>query len=86
MRGYLDLDFFVRPSVFCIVFILTHSDQPDMKIRVNTGFCDAARFTWVMGFCHLFYCKVYGGQSCMRYFSYTIKGVRSYSHKVTNLT
>ena len=35
-----------------ILFIHTHSDQHDMKMTVNIGFCDVASFTWVMGLCH----------------------------------
>ena len=32
-----------------ILFILTHSDQHDMKMTVKIGLWDAANFTWVMG-------------------------------------
>jgi len=32
-----------------VLFIPTHSDQHDMKMTVNIGFCDAASFTRVMG-------------------------------------
>ena len=36
-----------------ILFKRTHSDQHDMKMTVNIGFCDAASFTWVIGLCQL---------------------------------
>ena len=49
----VQLTIYVCATPWWILFIPLHSDQHDIKI----GFCDVAKFTWVMGLCH-------GGHPC----------------------